>query len=87
MDKRVIIDGEIFVAKHKAGAYRYAIELLKELDKIVKKDSLCIILPKGKSSLLKFLNIKVIEYGLGTGILWQQTYLFFYCLKKRVKAT
>ena len=72
-----VIDG-IYLTKRITGIQRYAIEITKELDKIVEKDSIQLLVPEyyeGDSSLE---NIRIIKYGNKTGRLWEQVDLVKY---------
>lgn len=79
--KKIIIDG-IFLTKRVTGIQRYAIEITKELDKIVKKGELEIIVPASYEGNFKLSNIRLRKYGSHSGRLWEQIDLPHY-LKKR----
>ena len=79
--KKLVIDG-IFLTKRVTGIQRYAIEITKELDKIVKKGELEILVPASYSGDFKLSNIRMRKYGSHTGRLWEQIDLSHY-LKKR----
>lgn len=68
---KIIINGKVYSKKYISGVQRYQIEIVKELDKIVKPDIVEVIVPKN-ASMPKFKNIKVKKYGKLKGILWEQ---------------
>ena len=63
--------------------YRYAYEILHELDKIIDHEWIDLIIPVGVKLEKEFKNIRVIEYGNNTGIFWTQTSLLWYCVTHR----
>ncbi|MBQ6350672.1 MAG: glycosyltransferase family 4 protein [Methanobrevibacter sp.] len=67
-----------FLSERITGMQRYAIEIVKELDKISKKGELQIIVPKCASDIPDFQNISVVRYGKFKGIPWEQISLPFY---------
>ena len=81
MINRVVLDGQVFGVRH-AGMYRYAYEILHELDKIVEKNWINLIVPN-YIELNEFQNIRVIKYGEVKGVLWTQTSLLVYCLRNK----
>ena len=80
MKRKIVFDGQVY-AQRMTGQYRYANELLKELDKISNKNEFEIVIPKYVEVYPDFKNIKVVKYGNVKGILWSQTSLFIYLLK------
>lgn len=68
------------------GMQRYAYEILSELDRIAKPRELEIIVPKSAASKLNYNNIRIVPYGFGKGILWEQLCLPFYLITHRKKA-
>jgi glycosyltransferase involved in cell wall biosynthesis len=63
------------------GQYRYADEILKALDKMIKRNEFEIIVPEYVNICGKFENIKVVHYGRVKGLLWTQTSLPAYLIK------
>ncbi|MBR6046448.1 MAG: glycosyltransferase family 4 protein [Ruminococcus sp.] len=80
--KKIVFDGQVY-AQRMTGQYRYADELLKELDKIVGKDEFEIVVPEYVDIEGKFKNIKVVHYGKVKGLLWTQTSLPAYLIKHK----
>lgn len=62
----------LFLTQRMTGVHRYASEIIKELDKIVPKDELTIIVPNNSKPKLRLNNIKIIQYGNLQGIPWEQ---------------
>ena len=79
---KFIINGKAYVKKYKTGVQRYCIEILKELDKIVDKESFEIVVPKYCEE-LELKNIKVVKYGKLSANLWEQIELPLYVKKKQ----
>lgn len=81
--KKYIINGK-FLSDSMQGIVRYGCEITKELDKQLPKDIEVIILkPKNCKHELLLNNIKQIEYGSHTGILWEQIDLRKFLLKNK----
>lgn len=80
--KKLVFDGQVYAQKL-TGQYRYADEILMELDKIASKGEYEIIVPKYVNIDGKFKNINVVYYGSVKGILWTQTSLLWYLIKNR----
>jgi len=78
-----VIDG-IFLVKRITGIQRYAIEITKELDKIVEKGTMKIVVPEYCDSVLDLENIELVRYGKKRPRVWEQTDLVKYL--KNVKA-
>ncbi len=72
-----VIDG-IYLTKRITGIQRYAIEITKELDKIVEKDSIQLLVPEYYEGDFSLENIRIIKYGNKTGRLWEQVDLVKY---------
>ena len=70
--KRIVIDG-IFLTKQVTGIQRYAIEITKELDKIVAPKKIILLVPNSYDGDFHLENIKIVKYGDKTGRLWEQT--------------
>lgn len=72
-----IIDG-IFLVKRITGIQRYAIEITKELDKIVEKGTIKIVVPEYCDNILDLENIELIRYGKRKPRVWEQIDLVKY---------
>lgn len=81
MDKYVI-DG-LFLTQRITGTQRYAYELVNELDRIVEKDFIEVLVPETTQNIPDYKNIKVVKYGKLKGIAWQQIDLFRYLHKNK----
>ncbi len=78
---KIIINGKVYSKKYISGVQRYQIEIVKELDKIIKPEMVEVIVPKD-AKIPKFNNIKVKQYGkLNGGILWEQVEFPYYVHK------
>lgn len=75
--KRIAINGTFFSEK-RTGIYRFAEEIIKALDNQVADLDVRLIVPKNISIPLVLNNIKVIEFGYGKGISWEQTFFALY---------
>ena len=80
--KKIVFDGQVF-AQRMTGQYRYADELLKELDNIIIKDEFELVVPEYVNVEGKYNNIKVVHYGKISGLLWTQTSLALYLIKNK----
>lgn len=78
--KKYVFDGQIYAGR-KAGTYRYANEILLELDKIISKNEYEIVVPQYVNIEGTLKNIKVVHYGNVKGILWTQISLLDYLIK------
>lgn len=74
-----------FACDRFTGMQRYAYEILRELDCLVKPSEVELIVPRRAAGKLKYRNIRVVPYGLGKGILWEQICLPFYLITHRKK--
>lgn len=77
---KIVFDGQVY-AQRLTGQYRYADEILMELDKIISKGEYEIIVPSYVDINGKFKNITVVQYGDVKGIMWTQISLLGYLLK------
>ena len=68
---RYLIDG-LFLAQNLTGIQRYAYEICNELDKIITKDELGILVPEYVKEVPAYTNIKVIRFGNNKSYLWEQ---------------
>lgn len=78
--KKIVFDGQVY-AQRMTGQYRYADEILRELDNMIEKNQYEIVVPNYVNIEGKFKNIKVVHYGNVKGLLWTQTSLLLYLLK------
>lgn len=78
--KKIVIDGQVF-AQRITGQYRYAEEILMEMDKLIQKNEFEILVPSYVDLGEKFKNFKIVKYGNIKGILWSQTSLLWYLVK------
>lgn len=81
---KYIIDG-IFLCKRVTGIQRYAIEITKELDKLISPNQIGIIVPKRYKNALSLKNIRLIRYGVLPDRLWEQFELPYFLFKKKAK--
>lgn len=82
MNKKIkmVFDGQVYAQKL-TGQYRYADELLMELDKMICKGEYEIVVPNYVHIDGKFKNITVVHYGNVKGIMWTQISLLGYLIK------
>lgn len=81
---KYVIDG-LFLTQRITGTQRYAYEIVSELDKLVSKNELQILVPESASKVPKFENIKIEKYGKRSGIPWQQLDLAKYLRKNKAQ--
>ena len=81
MNNKIIINGKVFTKKYISGVQRYTLEIINELDKIVKKDEIEICVPKSTKDIPKFKNLKVVKYSRLKGVLWEQFAFYNYVRK------
>lgn len=74
----------LFLAQQMTGVHRYARELVCQLDKIVPKDTLQIVVPKNQNIEPDYSNIKLVEYGNLRGIPWEQISFLSYVRKNKL---
>lgn len=77
------IDG-LFHTQQITGIQRYAYEITAELDKLVSKDEIELIVPESTIIDHEYVNIKVVRYGSRSGILWRQTDFCKYVKKNKL---
>lgn len=80
--KKVVING-LFFAQTLSGVQRYAIEILKELDKYVTNSTVEIAIPSDANISVKFNNIKVVTVGKLTGRAWEQIAYPIYLIRNK----
>lgn len=79
----IVINGK-FLSRNVTGVQRYAREILKEMDKLVCKNSRVILAAdKNAKDVPRFENITVEKVGILTGNLWEQISLPLFVLRKR----
>lgn len=78
----IYINGK-FLTQKITGVQRYAREIIKELDKLVNKDEIIILVPNGVNNDLNLTNIKVLKTGKLKGNLWEQISLPLYVMKHK----
>ena len=78
--KKIVFDGQVY-AQRMTGQYRYADEIMRALDQLVKKDEFELVVPEYVDISGKFQNIKVVHYGRVKGLLWTQTSLPMYLIQ------
>ena len=84
MSNRYVING-IFLARRLTGVERYAVNLVKELDKLVRPGCMVLLIPGTCDKSLKLKNIKEVKYGHFKGYLWEETDLPFYANRHHAK--
>ena len=79
-----LINGK-FLAEQLTGMQRYAIEILKELDKIAQPGEFRVVAPEASKNIPVLNNIEVVKYGKRLGIPWEQFTLPYYMAKNHIK--
>ncbi len=72
-----------FLTKNITGVQRFAVEVLKQLDKMKLKDEIIVLAPKDIKIKLELKNIKIMQIGKFTGHLWEQISLPLFLLGKK----
>ncbi len=67
-----VIDG-VFLTRRLTGIERYALNMVRELDKIVSPGEFVLLVPLSYEKEIELKNIKLIRYGHIKGYLWEQT--------------
>lgn len=78
----IYINGR-FLTKEITGVQRFAIEVVKQLDKMNLKEKIIILTPKNIKNKLELKNIEICTIGKLTGNLWEQISLPIFLCKKR----
>ena len=65
------------------GVQRYLREILLELDKIIQKDEVSVIVPKGSEAIPSYKNLKIIRYGGFTVLLFENICLPWYLFTRK----
>lgn len=71
MEIKYAIDGRQLMGQM-GGVQRYISEILIELDKLVNKDEIEVVIPKKGEFSFEFKNFKVVRHGSLSGLLWEQ---------------
>lgn len=82
--KKFVIDG-IFLTKQVTGIQRYAIEITKELDKLITDEDISLLVPESYNRIFPLQNIPIIKYGKRGGRSWEQTNLPEYLKKEKAE--
>ena len=80
MKNIIAINGSFLLGKI-TGMERFAIETVKELDRICNKDEYEIVVPNNPVYNLTLANIPIIIYGSKRGMLWSQTAYCWYVIR------
>jgi glycosyltransferase involved in cell wall biosynthesis len=79
--KHIIINGQFFI-QDETGQQRYAKEILLELDGIIQKGEITLVVPKCAKNVPSYENFNVIYIGNINSRLWEQIDLACYLLKR-----
>lgn len=79
---KYVIDG-LFLTQRMTGTQRYSFELTNELDKLIDKGELEILVPLSAENIPEYKNITVVRYGKHNSIAWQQIDLANYLRKNK----
>ena len=74
---RICINGT-FLSEKRTGIYRFAEEIIKALDLQENKDELVLVVPPKTEIPFKLKYIKVAEFGVKKGIIWEQIFFALY---------
>ncbi len=75
--KRIAINGT-FLSEKRTGIFRFAEEIIKALDNQVANSDVRLVVPRQVPIPFVLNNIKVVEFGYGKGIPWEQTFFALY---------
>ena len=75
-----------FLQRKFGGQERFALEIVKSLDKICSPMEIELVVPRNTKSIPVFRNIKVVECGFLNGLLWEQVDFYKYIVRKNKKA-
>lgn len=78
--KKIVING-FFYTKRVDGLYRFASEILNQLDEIVPKDKYEVVVPKYLKQVPNFQNLKIVKYGNIRNRIWEQVDFYLYIRK------
>lgn len=79
---KYVIDG-LFLVQKLTGIQRYAKEICEELDKLIKKDEVEILIPSYSETVPAYQNIRIVKYGERKGRMWEQIDLMNYLKKTK----
>lgn len=79
---KIVFSGLVYGQKP-TGIYRYANEILLEIDRKTAKNEFELVVPAYAENIPDFKNINVIRHGIVKGLLWEQTSLLMYLLKNK----
>lgn len=79
-NKCIAINGQ-FTVRKVTGQERFAIEIIKELDKIVDGKEWVLVVPKNAVDVPTLSNIPIVRYGKAKGSIWEQTCFFYYTFR------
>ena len=80
MNDIIAINGSFLLGKI-TGMERFAMEIIKELDRICNKDEYEIVAPNNLKYNPRLVNIPIIKYGSDNGKLWSQTAYCWYVIR------
>jgi glycosyltransferase involved in cell wall biosynthesis len=80
--KNIVINGQFFL-QTQTGQQRYAREILSEMDKLITKDEVVIVVPVRTVEIPNYKNFKIIRHGNINNRLWEQIDLMSYLLKTK----
>ncbi len=75
-----------FLSEKRTGIYRFAEEIIKALDCQINENNLILVVPRKTIIPFHLKKIKVVEFGIKKGILWEQTFFALYLFLHRAKA-
>lgn len=67
-----------FLIQRVTGVQRFEREIVKALDDCADSDSVCVVVPRDYDKSFKLHNLKIVETGNISGILWEQTSFYLY---------
>ena len=80
---RFCVDGKFLAKGHMGGQERYSYEILRELDELIIKDEVEIVVPCSTVNIPPYKNIKIVKYGKKNGVLWEQIDFLRYLKKNK----
>ena len=80
--KKIVFNGQ-FLARRMTGQERFAYETIVELDKLVGKEKIELVIPPNAHNIPRLQNIKVVETGRLKGIIWEQISFGLYTLRNK----
>ncbi len=79
-----VIDG-IFLTRKLTGIQRFAMNMVKELDKLALPGQFELLVPESCPGSMDLKNIRMVKYGKRKGYIWEQTDLSHYIKKNKAK--